>query len=198
MPRQRRVYVPLFDDKEQEEKFKKALEEGKKEAERLLKDVKDGKICDCEAMARLADFLYSHISGIKGDKNRKLATLEALTRILAGRTGSKSVRDETYAVGISVGRNSFGTGCFKREYAEEGSNQVQHFIGWVAAGWYWPDWMARLALYDAEHLSSDEGENSTDADVLLGKKAIEFGDQFEVCTIKRRDIGKWIRENICK
>jgi hypothetical protein len=159
-----------------------------------------GGIQDCavlwNVMFRLTRFVRTNYVLIPEDGFKQFIA-DTFATVLSGGTGL--LRDPAEAsehpdsVGTGVGENSFGTGCFKEEFAEEGSNQVQHFAGWFSAGFNWGDnWITHAALDHAEN------GNRNSADYRLGLIALELGAKFSSCTISTDDIAWEITIAVCE
>ena len=185
------VPVPAPTPSIAEETVNDLLNKGKKKAELLKNQADNGNITHCEAMAQFADYLYEYTKNniIADEVDKRKIMMDTLIRVLTEKVeGDPWSNNREYYVDFGY----YNTG-FKDEYSQIESNQVRHFVGWASAGWYHNDIASAIALPLRE--ITDPGRY---ADILLGIKGIEFGSNFLTGKIQGKDVGRWIRENICK
>jgi hypothetical protein len=148
--------------------------------------VRAGEFCDCEALARLCEFIASELRGVA---NAKKLFVDDLGLVCAGRSGRTGTRNSTYMV-------AFGQSCFHSSYQDQGAgnNQVRHFVGFVLAGFYWKTvggWV--LLIYN------ELDGVFTWPDILLGEQGIDLGGDIDrtFSGTALGDVAQWIRDEIC-
>ncbi len=134
----------------------------------------NGENNDC---LKLALMVYKAGQAWGGNPIRVVA---GLLNGLTERAGIFGSSDPNYRVGVMRSDyyygNSFGSGGFLPQYqGPPGDNQVRHFIGWFAAGFNLPHFVARHELYNQEGNS-----NMNDPDVALGVAAIELAGTYKI------------------
>lgn len=146
-----------------------------------------GTLCDCEAMAQIADFLASLLP--PGTPNRKRKFIDDFGLVCAGIIGRSGTRDTTFMV-------TFGQTCFKADYQDAGggNNQVRHFVGFVVAGFFLKTVLGFGAL-----IFNELRGVFTWPDIWLGIQGIDLGGEIDraVGGVAIEDAGQWIRDEIC-
>src|SRR5262249_2217050 len=148
------------------------------------------KISDCERLVRIvqkAGELYPHQMLPRGDVDPNprpvvQAIFSTLTEYSAiSISGQRTPSDRNYRVGVistdPYYGGGFGQSGFRSQFLDStpgSQNQVRHFAGWFAAGYYFGDYgRVRDQLYRAEGTT-----NPNDPDVALGLVGIQIGASF--------------------
>jgi len=159
------------------------------EIEDYAKELKDliskGEIDAVEGLARLAERLAERYGGWNDDET---GFVEHFSRLLTEREGrwSRRVQDRKYIT------NFGGTGFAERFY-DGTPQQSRHFVGSMAAGYYWKLDFGTLCVY-----FNERNTNFGDPDWQLGMASVWLGARLKggpIWNLPLEDVPDYIRNN---
>jgi len=154
----------------------------KKYTNMLRQQVVKGEMSDVEALAKIAETTADFHSGYYFDDEKGF--IDDMSYLLTDRYGRLGSEE-------NKGYVRFGMTGFKDKHQDSG-NQVRHFVGFVAAGYYWERFGGTLALIGNE--DKLEGFISS-PDYLLGHKAIDLAIAIQ-WDLPLEYVGDWIRKEL--
>jgi len=161
-----------------------------------------GTISDVEALARISDEVAKWSKRYPGKTLETFMFVQGLGELLCRQTLSlipPGREDNPNQIGgFGDPNGTFNDTGFKIQYREAGSNQVDHFVAYLQAGYYLGYYPALAFLY------SEEG-NTDNPDYRLGERGAIVGTRLAISTatwplnrfgIPPSGVGQWIRENL--